>query len=135
MTKFSSKIIIILILIVIAGFFFLNRGDEPAVEERMLINPDLEGVVTYEVVLTKDGYKPNEITIKKGEAIIFSITGGNLFWPASNIHPSHYIYSEFDPKIPVKPEQTWAFIFDRVGAWKYHDHLNPIYTGVIKVEE
>jgi len=130
----NNKILIavIIVLVIIGGFFLFNKEDEePIVTEEI----DLSGVVTHEVILTADGYIPEDITIKKGEAVIFRTTEGNLFWPASNIHPSHTIYPEFDPKIPVSPDETWAFVFDELGAWKYHDHLNPIYRGVINVVE
>jgi len=136
-----TKILTTLIIVAIATLGFLifsgdnKTGQTSVIKERILANPNLTGIVTHEVILTKDGYEPKEVIIKKGEAIVFSTTRNNFFWPASNIHPSHYIYQEFDPKIPVKPDQTWAFIFEEVGVWKYHDHLNPIYSGVVEVEE
>ncbi len=87
------------------------------------------------ITLTKDGFVPSEITIKVGETIAFTTTTGNLFWPASNLHPSHLIYSEFDPLQPVQPDATWSFTFTKAGAWEFHDHLAPYFTGVITVTE
>lgn len=87
------------------------------------------------VVLGEKGFDPQEITLKKGSTITFSTTRNKPFWPASNLHPSHTIYSEFDPMRPLQPSETWQFTFDRVGAWAYHDHLRSYYVGIVHVVE
>lgn len=87
------------------------------------------------VVLTKDGFQPDKLTIKVGETVAFTTTTANLFWPASNLHPSHLIYPEFDPEEPVQPDSAWSFTFTKTGEWKFHDHLSPYFTGVITVTE
>ena len=56
------------------------------------------------------------------------------FWPASNIHPTHMIYPEFDAKRPVASGKDWSFTFTKKGTWRYHDHLNPEATGTVVVE-
>ncbi len=87
------------------------------------------------ITLTEDGFVPDEITIKKGEIIAFVTTTGNLFWPASNLHPSHLVYPEFDPMEPVQPDSVWSYTFEKLGEWKFHDHLAPYFTGTITVTE
>lgn len=87
------------------------------------------------ITLTPEGFSPAEITIKRGETVTFRTTTGKRFWPASNLHPSHAIYSDFDPKEPVAPDASWNFTFDRVGEWRFHDHLAPYFTGTITVTE
>lgn len=89
---------------------------------------------TYKsVVLTKDGFRPEILRVKKGDSVKFTTSLEKSFWPASNIHPTHEIYSEFDPKRPIKPGETWEFTFDKEGQWTYHDHLMPEMTGKIIV--
>lgn len=87
------------------------------------------------VRLTEDGFVPAELTIKAGATVAFVTENGKLFWPASNLHPSHSLYPEFDPLLPVQPDEAWSFTFAKPGEWKYHDHLAPYYTGVITVIE
>lgn len=78
------------------------------------------------VIIMKDGdYSQTEITIQKDQVIEWRNEGSEDYWPASNIHPSHGIYPEFDPQGPIKPGESWVFKFDRVGTWKFHDHLFP----------
>jgi plastocyanin len=87
------------------------------------------------VVLTEQGFMPQEVTIKKGGTVTFTTNNGKPFWPASDPHPSHSIYPEFDPRAPIAADSTWSFSFDKVGNWGYHDHLRSYYTGTIHVVE
>ena len=79
-------------------------------------------------------YSPNVITIKLNQTITFINQSATDIWPASNIHPTHGIYPEFDPKKPVKQGNSWSFTFTKVGTWRFHDHLQPQITGTIIVE-
>ena len=85
------------------------------------------------VELREEGFYPEEITILKGQNVIFKTNRGKIFWPASNLHPSHEIYPEFDPQEPIEGDKTWSFRFDKIGVWKYHDHLAPYYRGIVNV--
>ncbi len=101
-------------------FFFFFNSKKPA--------------KTYQIVLSEKGFTPKEITIRQGDTVRFKTTRGKPFWPASNLHPSHLLYSEFDPKEPVEPDSSWSFRFDKKGVWGFHDHLFPYYRGKITVQ-
>ena len=88
----------------------------------------------HEIVLGENGFTPNEITIKPGDSIKFTTELNEPFWPASNLHPTHGIYPEFDPQRPIEATSSWTFQFLKLGIWKYHDHLNPYLRGTIIVE-
>lgn len=92
-------------------------------------------LVQVTVVLGEKGFDPQEVTLQKGGTVTFLTTRNKPFWPASNLHPSHTIYSEFDPMRPLQPSETWQFTFDRVGDWAYHDHLRSYYVGIVHVVE
>lgn len=85
------------------------------------------------MVMTKDGYQPKDLTIKLCTKVVFKNASDGPLWPASDIHPTHGIYPQFDPRQPVEAGAQWSFVFDRVGRWQYHDHLNPTIRGVIEV--
>lgn len=88
---------------------------------------------TYVVVLKKDGFVPNMLRLKKGDTIQFKTELGEPFWPASNLHPTHGIFPEFDPKKAVPPNESWSFQFNKTGQWGFHDHIAPQFTGKIIV--
>lgn len=87
----------------------------------------------HTVVLTDKGYEPAELYIKQGDTVVFSSTRNFPYWPASDKHPSHSIYPEFDPKKPIASIDTWEFQFQNIGTWMYHDHLNSSIRGTIHV--
>lgn len=119
-----------ILAIVLIGAGFLLKSTPPVSS-----GPEQAVIVGQVITLTDKGFVPSEITIKKGETITFKTSTGNMFWPASNLHPSHLLYSEFDPKEPIQPDASWSFTFDKVGAWQFHDHLAPYFTGTITVTE
>ncbi|MEK7505586.1 MAG: hypothetical protein AAB597_01680 [Patescibacteria group bacterium] len=111
----------------VTSIFFITGGREPAISS----NP----VEHVEILLTADGFKPNEVWIKKGGSATFRTDLTRPFWPASNLHPDHGIYRDFDPRRPLGPAESWSFTFDRVGDWGMHDHLRSYYVGTTHVLE
>ncbi len=95
---------------------------------------DMRGRDTITIVLTEKGFTPRDFTVSRGPAVVFTTTRGNQFWPASNEHPSHDLYSEFDPKHPIDADASWSFVFDRSGEWGFHDHIRSYFTGRVYVE-
>jgi hypothetical protein len=89
----------------------------------------------YTIKITSNGFSPDELTIRKNDIVDFINEDTSAHWPASNPHPIHDIYSQFDPRTVIQPHQTWSFTVGRVGEWHYHDHLVPYHTGVITVKK
>lgn len=101
-----------------------------------------KGVVP-KVVFTNLGYSPVTLTIAKGTLVVFkNESESDRMWPASARHPTHEEYpttggcmgSTFDACRGLAPGESWSFTFDFAGTWRYHDHVNPRFTGVIIVE-
>ncbi len=110
-----------------AVYFFINNSGS----KTKFVS--FEGDVT--IKMGNDEYSPQNISIKKGAKITFVNNSDSLRWPASDLHPSHLIYSEFDSKQPVEKGGSWTLQFDKTGEWGYHDHLAPYITGMIKVSD
>jgi plastocyanin len=88
----------------------------------------------YIVEIHGNRFEPNFLIVNQGEKVVFRNADGAAHWPASNVHPTHGIYPEFDAKRGLTPNGDWVFRFDRAGIWRYHDHLNPILKGTISVK-
>lgn len=78
-------------------------------------------------------FSPSPITIKVGSTITFMNESGRDMWPASAPHPTHTDYPGFDAAKPIKPGQSYSFIFTKAGIWKYHNHLDPTKFGSVTV--
>lgn len=113
--------IFLILLFLIAFFFFKNNEPEPTAEAA--------------VVMTSEAFEPSDLKIKKNTKVTFKNEDTKLRWPASDLHPTHGIFPEFDPLKPLNPGESWEFVFDKVGKWKYHDHLIPSLRATIEVTE
>ena len=128
---------LVVVALVLAGFFVSRDSSDTEPAEEVAEKSEVVATgVQHSIVLTKEGYEPSEITISVGDEIEFSADSsyGNLHWPASNVHPSHDIYPEFDPLKPIEAGASWSFVFSQEGEWRFHDHLAPYHTGVVTVE-
>lgn len=94
-----------------------------------------QGEVVITVHMGEESYEPSEFVIQKGQAVRFVNDGNQAHWPASNVHPTHDIYPEFDPKRELAPGEEWVFTFGKAGVWRMHDHNMPFIKGTITVEE
>ena len=95
----------------------------------------LQTTVTYD----NKTFTPSTVTIKAGATVLFDNTSEVPMWPASDAHPTHTLYPEFDmaranANTLPEPGQDFSFTFTKTGAWKYHDHNFPDITGTIMVE-
>lgn len=82
---------------------------------------------------TASGFVPEKLYVQKGDTIKFVNYLAQPTWPASDSHPTHGLYPEFDPTAAVAPGDSWEFTPLRAGVWNYHDHLQPQFTGTIVV--
>lgn len=117
------------VFLYIGSNFDLVREFLPGQEKTRI----LEGEVT--VNMTREGFDPQHLIVKKGTRVTFVSAGEVGHWPASDLHPSHSIYSDFDPKKVVPAGESWSFTFDKTGEWGMHDHVAPYIVGSIRVVE
>lgn len=123
--KYISLIILIIILAILGAVSYRSvKSGTSAVEGK-----------TFIIELKDDGFYPKEVKIKKNDTIQFINKASRSVWPASDLHPSHDIYPEFDPKKPIAPGGSFRFNFQKVGTWYFHDHLRPNLKGLVIVED
>lgn len=120
-------LVIIAILISLAGVYFLNQS-----------RPSQSSVIPvgkiHSVTLMENGFEPAEVEVAVGDVVEFKTTTDKPFWPASDLHPTHGIYPEFDPLRELSSSESWSFQFLKLGRWKYHDHLQSRFRGVVIVK-
>lgn len=126
------------------------EATEPAAVEIDTEATDLK--TTGEIVIvsfTDQGFNPKAVSIKKGDSVLFVNEAESDTWPASAMHPTHTVYPNsdikkcgtseaagmFDACRGLKTGETWAFQFNEIGKWNYHDHLNAKQFGSIEVTE
>lgn len=145
---------VLALVLVVGGYFYYKNSYQaaPPIYQQIVdttTTADISSTVEKNVItLTDNGYVPAALTIKKGETVVFKNASSATSWPASAMHPSHVVYSgtslsehcpdtantSFDACKGYLPGQSWSFTFDKVGTWKYHNHLNARQYGSITVE-
>jgi plastocyanin len=131
MQKTNLVIVAIIIVLAVGMFFFFNSRKQVAPGEQTKAASQEPSVTIH---ITEEGFSPSEVTVKQGETVEWVNNTSAPRWPASNLHPTHEIYPEFDPMEPVESGKTWSFTFAKAGSWSYHDHLAPNKRGIIEVE-
>lgn len=122
---------------VLAGLFIysqLNSPNSNSLSEEMPETIFVSDTDSLTIEYTDGGYIPGTLNIKKGETVTFINKSKRSMWVASDNHPTHTIYSEFDQKGLSRAGETYSFTFENIGEWQYHDHLNPRADGTIIVE-
>jgi plastocyanin len=157
----KNLVIIVLAILVLAVFlyYFFTKFRAPALAPELPQPPTppvfevpttSTPTTTSEVIIkiTTDGFEPKEVEISKGTKVTWVNEQSNPSWPASEVHPTHEVYPGSSIKKCGTPEQdkifdacrglnqgeSWSFIFNEVGEWYYHDHLNPSLKGKIVVK-
>lgn len=115
-----------LVLLVGGGVYFLLRG---GTEMQAEVSSQSAAVAPMKatIVYTDDGFSPQMVTVAKGGEVVFVNRSGMPLWVASNPHPAHTDYPEFDtPKIlgdrMPRMKEDIRFTFQKVGSWGFHNH-------------
>lgn len=145
--------LVVLLLGVGAGWYVFGGYSSPKEESTSMPVPGTTGVEEKEVMTeetpgvrlsdiantvvtyTDSGFAPKDVTVKKSTTVTFVNGSSSSMWVASAPHPTHTNYPEFDQLKSVGKGQTYEFTFDKVGMWKYHNHMKPTDFGSVTVTE
>jgi len=149
----TSIVIVAVIILIILGISLLskkNTQDEFAGEN---LSPSEDIVaetsepIEHIVEITLEGFVPKTLEIKKGDKVTWVNKLITEVWPASAFHPTHTNYpgsstikcgtaeekDTFDACRGFGKGESYSFVFNEVGSWAYHNHLQPSKDGKIVV--
>lgn len=98
------------------------------------VNVTVPSPKTITITYSDQGFGPAVVTINKGDTVKFINQSSGRMWVASNPHPTHTDYPEFDEKSFAQNGGSYEFTFGKVGTWDYHNHGNPGDKGTIIVK-
>lgn len=130
------------VVIVAAGFtvYALEsrrpNSESPPQQTSVEVTKPAAGAVT--VTYDSNGFSPKEIVVAKGTTVSFDNKTEIPMWVASDPHPDHFDYPEFDVirlngQYP-EPRNDFSFTFDKPGTWTYHNHTMPGDIGKVTVQ-
>jgi plastocyanin len=88
----------------------------------------------FQIDITKDGFYPTSLRLRKGDYVQFVNKDTQKHWPASDPHPTHTALPAFDAKKSLATNEKFVFQFNTSGDWVFHDHMNPSSKGTITVQ-
>lgn len=151
----NNKIVVGLLVLLVgvgAGWYFL-QGGKPVQETTTppVIKPTIgselpatgsaggsggdKGIERPTVAYTDTGFAPKTVTVKKGTNITFINSSSKSMWVASAVHPTHQLLPGFDQLKSVSVGGSYEYTFEKVGTWKYHNHVQASDTGTVVVTE
>jgi hypothetical protein len=81
----------------------------------------------YVVQYTTSGYIPDILQTPVGSHILFVNCSITDIRTASDPHPVHTDYAEFDEKNAGKPGTIRSFDFPTIGTFSYHNHIKSLH--------
>ena len=151
-----SIVIIAVILLIILGISLLsnrNTNSQNETNNQELIQEDTStGIIEpteHIVEILNEGFVPKTLKIKKGDKVTWINKLATEVRPAGDFHPTHTNYpgssvimcgtaeekNTFDACKGLKKEETYSFVFNEIGSWGYHNHLQPSKDAKVIVEE
>lgn len=141
----NKTVIVIIVIAILAGgvFFYMKKGNTPSPQTQtpatkttqtspttVQTNPAVsENLIT----LTSDGYSPTTLTVKAGTTVTWVNNLGDVATVNSAPHPTHTDYKPLNLEKFLNGEKL-ILTFDKVGTYKYHNHLNPSQKGTVIVQ-
>lgn len=117
-----------------------NKSSQPTQETPTVTTPPNQETAsspssqeTMVVTVTKDGFSPQNVTVKSGGKVTWTNNSGAVIQINSAVHPTHQLYPPLNLGA-VAPLGSVSLVFDNVGTYKYHNHLDPSRTGTVVVE-
>jgi len=126
--------ILVVAIIIALGVFFLSKNYQSAVPAPSVSSAEPLATESVAVTYSDSGFSPAAITVKAGNTVIFKNQSSRNMWVASDPHPIHTDYPEFDAKKGIAMGESYSFTFTKTGTWKYHNHLKSSDTGTVIVE-
>lgn len=131
-----ARLAVILVFFGSLGFvFYASSKEGPTDTSARLDEIVTDAPIATTVRYSKSGFDQQTITIRKDQAVRFVNDSKVALRVASDPHPYHTDLPKFDAFTGIKEGESYAYTFDKVGTWKYHNHSAPSHEATVIVEE
>lgn len=145
-------IIIVLVLVVAAGFIMIARSmkssnlstsapsqtvqnSSPVMVGSSSPNASSSGAMSQNIInISSNGFSPSTVTIKVGDTVTWMNKDSAPHQVNSDVHPTHLLYPPLNTIGLLNPGEKKSLSFPTAGTFKFHDHLNPQFTGSVVVQ-
>ena len=133
--KNLSTILVVLILISLLGLIILIVSNDPNRSKQLLTDRNTSTELAI-IEITKNGFVPNTLQIKKNTTVTWRNIDSNSHQPAADPFRTQESNTNLVALEALEENDSFSFTFDEVGEFGYHDNLNPdILKGKVIVTE
>ncbi|MGH7174844.1 MAG: cupredoxin domain-containing protein [Minisyncoccia bacterium] len=141
--------VLVVIVVVVAGAWYFLAGPGTSTANASPGTPSSTSTPAVTVDYTDQGFSPGSVTVNQGDTVEWVNDSSENLWVAVGPHPLHDGYdgttlaehcavgyqgpTPFDECAMLASGHSWAFTFDRVGTWTYHNHADDAMTGTVTV--
>lgn len=133
MSKFGA---ILLIAVIVAAILVIKQSDKnqtPTNKNIASETSDVPNAVVKNVKITKVGFEPPTISIKRGETVKWINESGGTATVNSDPSPKNDLYPFLNlGEIPNGSSSDAQFVDS--GTYKYHNQNNPVQRGTVVVK-
>ena len=124
--------VIIVVIVILLGLYILNYSHKA---QDISPNSATVKLVPAAVSITSTGFVPATITVKKGQAVIWTDNDSAGHQIDSDPYPTNSNLSSLNDPQALGLHDTYSYIFNQSGTYSYHDNLNPYtFKGVVIVK-
>lgn len=134
-TRRGLLLVLVLIVLIAGGFILFNRRPAiaPTIQKQTAATPTPGLPKETTVRYTTNGFSPQEVHIKVGNAVRWTNETADTATVNSDDHPTHRKFPEMNLG-EFQKDQTLVHVFTKPGKYTYHNHLNPSQKGTVVVE-
>lgn len=136
-----AVLLLMLGLSVIAFWIYFNSNNKKVnlpqnpTPSPAISTPPVQVLDSGQVEITKNGFVPETISIKRGALVTWTNSDTGPHQVASDPHPLHTNLEGFDSEEALRKDESFSFTLEKSGTFTYHDHLNPNkFKGTVIVE-
>lgn len=146
----NNKLYLLVIgAVVLVGGYFLVKGQSSSTTNQEVsttesqstivienVSPTLDAATEQNVVkYSESGFSPKSLEVAVGTGVTFVNEGDSPMWVASAPHPQHTNLPGFDQLKSAAKGDSYTYTFEKVGLWKYHNHLDATQFGEVVVKQ
>ena len=128
--------VFVVLLVALVGYLYLNKGKTTSTTTTTSTTSSAKTtpVLAATVTITKDGFVPATIQVKKGSQVTWTNTDGATHQVVTDPHPAHTNLKSLDSD-PLGQGDSFTFTFEKTGTYGYHDEMNPLkFKGTVIVK-
>lgn len=129
-----ASLAVLIVLVAALGIYHLvnEHSNKPQVVAKSSSTPAL--IEPSQVDITSAGFVPATISVKIGQAVVWTNEDTAVHTVASDPYPADNILPTLNSKQSLDTNDSYTFIFNHIGTFTYHDNLNPGLEGTVIVK-